>query len=173
MIKLKNISLLFIKIKTRKQTYMFCGFAVALSTNSKPTKRAFCIGSYIPLRGWFPMRGFFHLFYLLCLAFVDAVVLVCRPRRSPVINLLSRFTARINAQQIRVTRYNPCSARCTVGRNCIKSTRRVLGHSLLCSVFCSHRSLIRLIRTARFARALRCAPLRSFVHSLAHSGAHG
>ena len=33
------------------------------------------------------------------------------------------------------------------------------------------RSLIRLHRTARFARALRCA--HSLAHSLAHSGSHG
>ena len=45
----------------------------------------------------------------------------------------------------------------------IKSTRRVLGHSLLRSLVRSHRSLIRLLRTARFARALCCA------HSLARS----
>ena len=37
----------------------------------------------------------------------------------------------------------------------------VLGHSLIRSLIHSHRSLIRLLRTARFVRALRCA------HSLA------
>ena len=49
----------------------------------------------------------------------------------------------------------------------LKSTRKVLGHSLLRSIVGSHRSLIRLLRTARFARALRYAPLRSAM--LAHS----
>ena len=39
----------------------------------------------------------------------------------------------------------------------------VMGHSLLRSLVCSHRSLIRLLCTARFARAFRCA------HSLAHT----
>ena len=46
----------------------------------------------------------------------------------------------------------------------MKSTRRVLGHSLLRLLFRLHHSLIRLLRTARFARALRCA--HSFVRSL-------
>ena len=41
--------------------------------------------------------------------------------------------------------------------------RRVLGHSLLCSLVRSHRLLMRLLCTACFARALRCA------HSLARS----
>ena len=49
----------------------------------------------------------------------------------------------------------------------MKSTRRVLGPSLLCSLARSHRSLIRLLRTARFARALHCA--LSFARSLTHS----
>ena len=49
----------------------------------------------------------------------------------------------------------------------MKLTRIVLGHSLLCSIVCSHRSLIRLLRTARFARALRCA--HSFARSLTRS----
>ena len=39
----------------------------------------------------------------------------------------------------------------------------VLGHSLVRSLVRSHRSLVRLLRTVRFARALRCA------HSLARS----
>jgi len=55
----------------------------------------------------------------------------------------------------------------TVGPMTMKSTRRVLGHSLLRSLVRSHRSLIRLLRTARFARALRCA--HSFARSLTHS----
>ena len=44
---------------------------------------------------------------------------------------------------------------------------RVLGHSLVRSLVRSHRSLIRWLRTARFARALRCA--HSFARSLTHS----
>ena len=47
----------------------------------------------------------------------------------------------------------------TVVSNDMKSTRRVLGYSLLRSLVRLHRSLIRLLRTARFARALRCAHL--------------
>ena len=42
--------------------------------------------------------------------------------------------------------------------------RRVLGHSLVRLLVRSHRLLIRLLRNARFARALRCA--HSFAHSL-------
>ena len=49
----------------------------------------------------------------------------------------------------------------TVGQNCMKSTRGVLGHSLVHLLVRSHRSLIRLLRTARFARPLT------------RSGAHG
>ena len=61
----------------------------------------------------------------------------------------------------------------TFGRMTMKSTRRVLGQSLLHSFVRSHRSFIYLLRTARFARALRCA--HSSARSLAHSvsGAHG
>ena len=40
----------------------------------------------------------------------------------------------------------------------------VLGHSLVRSLVRSYRSLVRLLRTARFARALRCA--HSFARSL-------
>ena len=58
---------------------------------------------------------------------------------------------------------------CTVGRMTTKSTRRVLGHLRLCLLVCSHCSLIRFPRTARFARALRFAHL--FVRSLTHSRA--
>ena len=53
----------------------------------------------------------------------------------------------------------------------MKSTRRVLGHLLLRSLVRLYRSLIRLLRTAHFARALRCA--HSFARSLTDSGAHG
>ena len=52
-----------------------------------------------------------------------------------------------------------------------KSTRRVLSHSLLRLLVRSHRSLIRLLRSVRFARELRCA--HSFPRSLTHSEAHG
>ena len=58
-----------------------------------------------------------------------------------------------------------------MGTMTTKSTRGVLGHSLLHSLVRLHRSLVRLLRTARFARALRCA--HSFARSLTHSGAHG
>jgi len=51
-----------------------------------------------------------------------------------------------------------------LGRMTMKSTRGVLGHSLLRSLV---RSLIRLLRTARFARALSRA--HSFPRSLTHS----
>ena len=49
----------------------------------------------------------------------------------------------------------------------MQSTRRVLAHSLLHSLARSHRSLIRLLRTACFARALCCA--HSFARSLTRS----
>ena len=51
----------------------------------------------------------------------------------------------------------------TLGRMTMKSTRRGLGHLLLRSLVRSHRSLIRLLLTARFARA------HSFARSLTHS----
>ena len=51
----------------------------------------------------------------------------------------------------------------------MKSTHKVLGHSLVRSLIRLHRSLIRLLRSARSARALCCALLRSFVRSLARS----
>ena len=57
-----------------------------------------------------------------------------------------------------------------MGTMTMKSTRGVLGHSLLLSLVRLHRSLIRLLRTSCFARALRCAYL--FARSLAHSEAH-
>ena len=56
---------------------------------------------------------------------------------------------------------------CTMGNMTSESTRGVLDHSLVCS----HCSLIRLLRTARFARALHCA--HSFARSLTRSRAHG
>ena len=46
----------------------------------------------------------------------------------------------------------------------------VVGHSLVRLLVCSHHSLVRLLRTARFARALHCAHL--FAH-FAHSFARG
>ena len=60
---------------------------------------------------------------------------------------------------------------CTVGEMAMQSTCRLLGHLLLRSFVRSHRSLIRLLRTARFARALRRA--HSLARSLTHSRAHG
>ena len=51
-------------------------------------------------------------------------------------------------------RRRPIKKRSTWGRITMKATRRALGHSLV-------RTLICLLRTARFARALRCT------HSLA------
>ena len=63
------------------------------------------------------------------------------------------------------------SYRCALGWNDMKSTRRVLGHSLVRSLVRSHHSLNRLHRTARFARVLRCA--HSFARWLAHSLAPG
>ena len=53
----------------------------------------------------------------------------------------------------------------------MKSTRRIIGNLLFCLLVRSHRSLIRLLITACFARALCCA--HSFAHSPTHSGAHG
>ena len=53
---------------------------------------------------------------------------------------------------------------CTMGRITMKSTRRILSHSLVRPLSRSHRSLSRLPRAARFARALSCA--HSFVRSL-------
>ena len=46
-----------------------------------------------------------------------------------------------------------------------------LGHSLVRSFVRSHRSLIRLLRTARFVNPLRCA--HSFARSLTHLRARG
>ena len=66
-------------------------------------------------------------------------------------------------------RANKRMERRTVGSMTMKSTRGVLGHSLLRSLVRSHRALIRLLRTDRFARVLRWPLFRS----LAHSGAHG
>ena len=48
---------------------------------------------------------------------------------------------------------------CTLGRNGMKSTSRVLGHLLVRLLDGSHSSLICLLRTACFARPLRCAAL--------------
>ena len=49
------------------------------------------------------------------------------------------------------------------GRKQPRKQTEVLGHSLVHSLVCSHRSLVCLLRTARFARALRCT--HSFVRS--------
>ena len=37
---------------------------------------------------------------------------------------------------------------CTVGRKTMKSTHRILGHSLLCLLVCSHHSLTHLLRSS-------------------------
>ena len=55
----------------------------------------------------------------------------------------------------------------TVGWMPVKSTRRVLGHSLVRTLDHSHSSRIRLLRTACFSRALRCT--QAFAHLLARS----
>ena len=59
------------------------------------------------------------------------------------------------------------SVRPTIGIMTMKSTCRVLGHSLIRSFPRLHRKLICLLCTACCARALRCA--RSCARSLAHS----
>ena len=61
--------------------------------------------------------------------------------------------------------FHNLSIHCTVGRMTVKSTCRVLGHLLIRSLVRSHRSLIRLLRTAPSAHA----PLRSFVNLFTHS----
>ena len=63
----------------------------------------------------------------------------------------------------------------TVSWNCMKLMRRVLGHSLVRSLFSSHRPLICLLRIARFARVLRCAHslARLLTHSLPSSWERG
>ena len=50
------------------------------------------------------------------------------------------------------------------GRKQPRIQTEILGHSLVRSLIRSHRSIFRLLRTARFARALRCA--HSFARSL-------
>ena len=61
-----------------------------------------------------------------------------------------------------------CSKTCThYGPKQPRIQTEVLGHSLVRSLIRSHRSLVCLLRTARFARAHR------YTHSLAHSLAHG
>ena len=59
----------------------------------------------------------------------------------------------------------------TMGRLSMELMRKVLGHSLVRSLVHSHHSLMGLLRTARFARALRCAD--SFARSLTFSRGHG
>ena len=58
----------------------------------------------------------------------------------------------------------------TLDKMTTKSTSRVLDRSLLRSLVRSQHSLIRLLRTARFACSHRCA--HWFARSLTHSGAH-
>ena len=64
------------------------------------------------------------------------------------------------SSESRGSQFRLLSRRRTVGRMTMKSTHRILGHSLLCS-------LVRLLRTACYARAVRCA--HSFARSLTHS----
>merc|ERR1711951_261612 len=90
---------------------------------------------------------------------------------TPLPLLSHSICAHLGVQQLFRTAAALPWGHCTVGPMTMKSTRRVLGHSLLRSLVRSHRSLIRLLRTARFARALRCAHLfaRSLTHSLQSS----
>ena len=67
-------------------------------------------------------------------------------------SVFSRYTL-IHLSHLSVF-FSPMPSQRTVGRKYMKSTHRVLGHSLLRSLIHSHRSLIRLLRTAPFARAL-------------------
>ena len=66
-----------------------------------------------------------------------------------------------SSREVPLFRQKPSAYQRTVGRMTKESTPRVLGHSLLHSLVGSHRSFIRSLRTARFARVFRCA------HSLA------
>ena len=59
----------------------------------------------------------------------------------------------------------------TMGRTTVKTMRRELDHSLIRSLVRSHRLPVRLLRTARLARALRCA--HSFARSLPRSWERG
>ena len=60
---------------------------------------------------------------------------------------------------------------CSVGKKCMKSTRRVVGQ-MLHLLICSHRSFIRMLCTARYACASATLIL-SLARSLTHSGAYG
>ena len=68
-------------------------------------------------------------------------------------------------------RGKPMSER-KVGRMTMKSTRRVLGHSAVRLFVHSHRSLIRLLRTAA-SLARSAALIRSLARSLTRSRAQG
>ena len=81
-----------------------------------------------------------------------------------------RENARV-AHYIPISRFPSSESRCTMGRMTMKLMRRLLGHSLIHSLICSHRWLICLNCTARFTRALHCAHL--LAHSLTCSWAHG
>ena len=56
---------------------------------------------------------------------------------------------------------------CTLDRMTMKLTRRLLGYMPLCSLVCSHRTLIPFLCIACFARALLCTHL--FTHWVTHS----
>ena len=64
-----------------------------------------------------------------------------------------RVDGKLNLQRRSLT----SSPQCTVGQKTMKSTHRVLGHSLVRSLVHSNRSLIRSLHISRFDRALRCA----------------
>ena len=87
-----------------------------------------------------------------------------------VVRANERENARV-AHYIPISRFPSSESRCTMGRMTMKLMRRLLGHSLIHSLICSHRWLICLNRTARFTRALHCAHL--LAHSLTCSWAHG
>ena len=91
------------------------------------------------------------------------------PRRQTLILFISRYRSRIFIKRYVHRSVYPSNHR-TVGQNCMKSTRTMLGHSLVCSLIHSlvhsHRSLIRY---APHCSLCSRAPLRSFVRSLAHS----
>ena len=58
-----------------------------------------------------------------------------------------------------------------LGRDGMRSTRKVLGHLFVCSLICLYCSLICLLCTICFDQALHCA--RLLTHSLTRYGVHG
>ena len=85
-----------------------------------------------------------------------------------------RANARV-AHYISISRFPSSESRCKMGRTTMKLTPIVLGHSLVRSLVHSHCTLIRLLRTARFTRAFRCAHSfeRSLARPLTRSRVHG